>query len=247
MRGKAAFLLGDPDRALTDLNDAIWLDRKAALAYLERGRVYVRKDDLDRAVADFNQALAQDPLLAEAYRARGDIFWLRSDIQAAWTDYDQALALNPADAESWLGRGRAWSARRDSGRAMADFDRAIQIAALPRAYLERSRERLRGGVIEAGLADIKRTMELQPVLAGDVLGVVLPQARELSQGKKADLPTCCRLCRETFRLLEPLGKDRPEVRDLVREGLRVLPEDAEPGRCAERLCSVLKALREKVP
>ncbi len=105
---------------------------------------------------------------------------------------------------------------------------------------------MRGGAIEPALADIKRTMELQPGLAGDVLGAVLPRARELSQGKKADLLTCCRLCRETFRLLEPLGKDRPEVRELVREGLRVLPEDKEPGRCAERLCSVLKALREKL-
>jgi tetratricopeptide (TPR) repeat protein len=244
VRGQASLLLNDLDHALSDLTDAIWLDRKSALAYLYRGRVYVRKDDLDHALADFNQAVVHDPQLAEAYRSRADLFWARSDVLTAWTDYDQALTLNPADADAWIGRGRAWSARKDSVRALADFDRSIEIAPrLASGWLERGRERLRLGEIERAMADFKRVLELQPDQPQDILAAVQRRARELAQ---SDAPKCCELCREMFRLLQPLGKDRPELRDLLQDGLRQLPEDKDFTACAGRLNSVIAALREKV-
>lgn len=245
VRGTALSEVGELDRALADLTDAIWLDRKSALAYLYRGRVYTRKNDWDRAIADFNQALAHDPLLAQGYRSRADVFWARSDVQAAWTDYDQALTLDAADAEACLGRGRAWSARHDAARALIDFNRCIQLA--PRfstGYLERGREHLRARNNDLALADFKVVMDLKPTMARDVVASIQRRARELEQGTDVDRQVCCRLCRAALQLLEPYGRERPKLRQLLQEGRKDLPEDMESGLHARRMLILVEAIRE---
>jgi tetratricopeptide (TPR) repeat protein len=45
----------DPDRALSDCNEAIRLDRTYAAAYVNRGNAYLNKADASHAFADFNE------------------------------------------------------------------------------------------------------------------------------------------------------------------------------------------------
>ncbi len=69
-RGFAYFRKGDLDRALSDLEDAIRLNPKYALAYATRGMVFEKKGELPRAQADFNQALSLQTDLSEAIAGR---------------------------------------------------------------------------------------------------------------------------------------------------------------------------------
>src|SRR5262249_27422633 len=102
--------LGALDQALADCDEAIWHDRKLAVAYLYKGQAHAAKDEQEKAVVVYTQALQLDPLLHAALRGRGDARWARSDVAAALADYNAALALKE-EAPSYHGRGRALSAR----------------------------------------------------------------------------------------------------------------------------------------
>src|SRR5262245_12408840 len=62
---------GDYDRAIATASEAMQLDPKTALAFINRGIAYARKGDNDRAIADFNEAIRLDPTNAIAVGSRG--------------------------------------------------------------------------------------------------------------------------------------------------------------------------------
>src|SRR5689334_10179029 len=66
-RGAAYRAKGDNERAVADLNEAIRLDPKLAMAYNNRGAYYNEQGDNDRAIADYNQAIRLDPKLPLAF------------------------------------------------------------------------------------------------------------------------------------------------------------------------------------
>lgn len=70
-RGVARWLLRDLKGALEDLDQAITLDPRYALAYTNQGAVRFAQGDLKGALADYDQAIALDPKFAFAYVNRG--------------------------------------------------------------------------------------------------------------------------------------------------------------------------------
>jgi tetratricopeptide (TPR) repeat protein len=56
--------MGQYQEALADLNEAIELDPKMALAYYQRGVVYGSIGEYEKATENLNQAIALDPSLA---------------------------------------------------------------------------------------------------------------------------------------------------------------------------------------
>jgi Tfp pilus assembly protein PilF len=64
-RGVVHRLAGDHRRALADLNEAVRLDPKYAIAYLQRALTHQALNDQARAQADFQTAARLDPKLAK--------------------------------------------------------------------------------------------------------------------------------------------------------------------------------------
>ncbi len=60
-RGWVFVRLGEHDKAISDLDQAIRLDPDSAMAYAARGMAYLRKDDLARARTDVDTALSMNP------------------------------------------------------------------------------------------------------------------------------------------------------------------------------------------
>jgi tetratricopeptide (TPR) repeat protein len=63
--GKGAY-----DQAITDFSEALRIDPRDALSYLNRGLARAQKRDYDRAIADFDEALRLDPQNANARKNR---------------------------------------------------------------------------------------------------------------------------------------------------------------------------------
>jgi Tfp pilus assembly protein PilF len=88
-RGAAWQLLGDRERALADMSEAIRVDPQARW-YLNRGSARVESDP-SAAIADWSEALRLDPDLVDAYHARAaarDVLGMHS---SAIGDYRSAL------------------------------------------------------------------------------------------------------------------------------------------------------------
>ena len=71
----------DPDRALSDCNEAIRADSRYAAAYINRGNAYLLKSDVDHAFADFSEAIRLDPKNAWAYTERGNLYKNKGDFE----------------------------------------------------------------------------------------------------------------------------------------------------------------------
>ena len=95
---KAAFeftkaIAWDPDRAISDLNEALRLDPDYYLAYYTRGTVYLLREDLERAKRDFDRCLELNDQFARAYNNRGVVQAVLGDSEQACGDWRKACDL----------------------------------------------------------------------------------------------------------------------------------------------------------
>jgi hypothetical protein len=85
--------MGDLDRALPELDQAIRLAPTLARAFANRGDVYRQKGDFVRAIADLSEALRLEPAMTSAYTNRGLAYEKKGDIDLARADFAAALGL----------------------------------------------------------------------------------------------------------------------------------------------------------
>src|SRR5271168_1718009 len=95
----------DPDRALSDCNQAIQIDRNFAPAYVNRGNAYMNKADFAHAFSDFNEAIRLDPKNAWAYNARANLYESKGDFEHALADLNESIRLDPNYAIAFFARG----------------------------------------------------------------------------------------------------------------------------------------------
>jgi lipoprotein NlpI len=153
----------DSDRALTDCNEAIRVNRTLAAAYLNRGNVYLSKSDFDHAFADFNEALRLDPKSAWAYAERGNLFKNRSEFDHALDDLNEAIKLDPGYALAYFSRGDLYKSEGDLTRAMADMNDALRLDPnYALAYFTRGRLSYMLGNNPAALEDYGKAIKLEP-------------------------------------------------------------------------------------
>jgi tetratricopeptide (TPR) repeat protein len=131
-------------KAIADLDGAIKLNPKHALAYAYRGLAHIEQglftDDATKyaqGIADCNRALEFDPKLAAAYAFRG-FGYLPTDYKQAIRDCNEALKLDNKLALAYAIRGRAQFFPRQYDLGMEDCLRALRIdPQLAKAYLYR--------------------------------------------------------------------------------------------------------------
>jgi lipoprotein NlpI len=153
----------DPDRALSDCNEAIKLDRAFAPAYINRGNAYLSKADVDHAFGDFDEAIRLDPKSAWAYGARGDLYKAKGDFDRALADFNEAIRLDPGYAFAFFFRGDLYKRKGDFSRAMADLNESIRLNPNDaKAYSLRGRLSYIGGNNPDALADFDKAIRLDP-------------------------------------------------------------------------------------
>ena len=150
----------DPDRALSDCNEAIKADSHYAAAYINRGNAYLYKSDFDHAFADFNEAIRLDPKSAWAYTERGNLYKNKGDFEHALADLNEAIRLDPNYAVAFFSRGDLYKSRGDTNRAMADLTESIRLDQnYASAYFTRGRLSYMTGHNPAALEDFTKAIK----------------------------------------------------------------------------------------
>jgi tetratricopeptide (TPR) repeat protein len=153
----------DPDRALSDCNEAIRIDPGPAAAYINRGNVYLNKADFGRALDDFNEAIRLDPKSAWAYGARGDFYKNKGDFDHALADLSESIRLEPNYAVAYFFRSGLYKSNGDFDHAMADLNDSIRLDPnYAAAYFARACVSYIMGRNAAALADFTVSIRLDP-------------------------------------------------------------------------------------
>ncbi|QNA85104.1 tetratricopeptide repeat protein [Sphingomonas sp. So64.6b] len=85
---------GDLDGAIAAFDQAIAIEPRQPLAYLNRGLAYQRSGDLDRAIADLDRAVTYARGSARGYYNRSVLLRQRGDTRRATADEDRAVSLD---------------------------------------------------------------------------------------------------------------------------------------------------------
>jgi lipoprotein NlpI len=149
----------EPDRALSDCNEALRTDSSNAAAYLNRGNAYLNKSDFERAFADFNEAIRLDPKNAWAYVERGNLYRNKGEPEHALADLNEAIRLDPGYGLAFFFRGDLYRGMGDFPRAMTDMNEAIRLDPnYAPAYFTRGRLSYMLGNNPAALEDFTKTI-----------------------------------------------------------------------------------------
>ena len=87
------------DGAIADLDRAIKLDSKNAVAYYERAYAKRQKKDITGAIADYTRAIELDGKDGDFYKGRGDVRVEKKQYGAAVNDIQKATELEPKNGD----------------------------------------------------------------------------------------------------------------------------------------------------
>jgi len=156
--------------ALLNLNKAIELDPKYAVAYYMRGNIKDAFDDRHGAMKDYNTAIDKNPKFAEAYFSRGNVKMKLQDYYGAISDFSAAILINEAYIEAYLNRGKAKQFLQAYEDAIHDCTKIIEIN--PKsidAYYMRGVLRIEFGDRKNGCLDLSKAGELGDLKAYDTI------------------------------------------------------------------------------
>src|ERR1043165_327601 len=102
-RGLALTNLGQYDRALPDLTQALQIAGKNPVLLNNRGLAYKAKGEFDLAIADYSEALRLDSKYEDGFHNRGRAHLDRRDYAEAIADYSSAIRLNPKNRTHYGG------------------------------------------------------------------------------------------------------------------------------------------------
>jgi len=120
--------MGNPGRAVEDLDRAIALDPQVPGPYINRGNTKRATLNLAGAVADYTKAIVLSPDSAPAYYDRAWAHFLGGDNAAALADIDRAIALDVHASSAFFTRGLVRERLGDRDGATADFRQALALA-----------------------------------------------------------------------------------------------------------------------
>lgn len=131
LRGVAYAQLGDPDRALADLDRASKLPSPnvqfTASLFNIRSIIHVQQGDAQAALADLSAGIEAAPEAADLYLARANLYGLSSEWDKALADYEKAIQLDDSLAAAYAGRGFVHFQQQDTQAALDDYNRALEL------------------------------------------------------------------------------------------------------------------------
>lgn len=126
-RGTCLALIGEHEKALSDLNEAVASDQKYAPAFNNRAWMRAHKGELEPALADVNKAIELSPNMAEAYDTRGTIRLAMKQYETAMKDFDSSISHRDDYAEAYYHRGMLHKLLGHSKQHADDEKKAVEL------------------------------------------------------------------------------------------------------------------------
>ena len=160
-RAMANFGLGNIERGVSDVSQAITIDGNFARAYSNRSYMYTSVKELDLAITDASKAIELDPDLASAYANRAEAHLRSNNLSKAVEDSSSALSRDSSLLGARVSRAISYLGMEEYTEAFQDANIVLtQIADYPEALFVRGASQLwiTGG--EKGHDDLRKVVEL---------------------------------------------------------------------------------------
>lgn len=160
--------IGDHQRAIDDLTEALHEKPDDAGHLYWRGVEYYRAGNPERAIQDLSDAIRLQPDYFYALLDRGTLYSKLGDTRRAIADLDEAIRLRPNDSGAFNNRGTAYLRSGDLAHAIADFSEVLRLDPSHVIALEnRALAYSSAGDLRHAIADCSAAIRLTP---GDAEG-----------------------------------------------------------------------------
>jgi len=126
-RALSALTVGEDEKAINYVTEAIRHAPKRAEAYRTRALIYMGKSDFEEAITDLDQAIRLDPEYAEAFGLRASVHTSKERLDRAISDWTSAIRLKPSYADAYCGRAVAYVETGEFEEAIDDATEAIRL------------------------------------------------------------------------------------------------------------------------
>jgi len=116
---------GAYDMAISDANQAIFLNYKYPLPYFNRGNAYFKKNDFDSALKNYSRAIALDPSQAEFYFNQGLAHARMGRDDKALESYERAVKINPRNASAYYNLACIYSEKNEAANSLSCLEKAV--------------------------------------------------------------------------------------------------------------------------
>jgi serine/threonine-protein kinase len=226
---------GDLDPARRDIDGALELDPRLALAWAQRGRLCLWKDDADGAIAAATRAIELDAKCSPAWLARGRARTRKRELPAAIADLTRAVELAPGSKDPVWERAMARDRAKDAEGTIAD---ATTVLALDPGFVPaltlRSMYLTKKGDEAAAIRDLARAAALEPKNAATRSNLAYLRAHTGDlEGARADLEVVLALepgdaaAWDTRGYVALLKQDYPESIASYEKAAELEPRNAE--------------------
>jgi tetratricopeptide (TPR) repeat protein len=168
-RGRAHEHLGEPDRAIDDLSQAIDIE-PSSTAFTVRADAHRQRGDYERALSDYESALS---IKRDAFPLMGmiAIYREREQYDLALRTFDEVMELwSRHDASLYHIRGHVYRDNGELEKSLQDFDKALELVPwIEAARSDRCVALSLLGKAEEGLGDCNRAIEKGPEAATNFL------------------------------------------------------------------------------
>ncbi|KAF0986970.1 hypothetical protein HZS_7047 [Henneguya salminicola] len=103
MKSLIRLKLGNYDRALELINEAIKINPQCARNYVQRARILIKLNKFDMAIKDCDESISINPDYGVAYKFRGRAKQLLGRLEEAYYDYGQSCNIDyNEEVDEWM-------------------------------------------------------------------------------------------------------------------------------------------------
>jgi tetratricopeptide (TPR) repeat protein len=125
-----------------------------------------QRKDFDAAIAAYTEAIEYSPGSADARFNRGLVYSEMNRLDDAIADFTESISRDGLRADAFFARGRCYARKAnpdDDPKAIVDFSETIRLnPAYAAAYHARGVSRGAVGELDAGIEDVKHSLDLDP-------------------------------------------------------------------------------------
>jgi tetratricopeptide (TPR) repeat protein len=182
--GLIARQVGESDRAVKLIGDALKIKPDYAEAHSNLGSVFQELGEVDEAMASYSRAITIKPDYAEAHYNLGNALQELGQLEEALSSYSKALNVRPDYVEAHNNLGLTLQALGELDKAVTSYNKAISIdPALVEAYSNLGNALKELGKLNEAMASYNKAIAIKPDLveAYSNLGTVLQAVGKLDE------------------------------------------------------------------